>query len=204
MANLDTHSEMIERANAARERVNNIVIPALTEAFPGKVEVVPAGNDLIPQVFVAADSHLEVALWLKEQGFHMMIDITAADYYPKREPRFDLVYHLREMPAKDPNGNKGLGMIRIRVKLTEKDPIHTLSHIWPMANAAEREIWDQFGLNFMNHPNLKRILNPDDWEGHPLRRDYPLRGPRALISLEMPADENRYHPFVDADSEEGK
>lgn len=200
------NTAMIERANAARERVNNEIIPALAEAFPGKVEVVPAGNDQIPQVFVAPDVHVDVARWLKEQhGFHMMVDITAADYYPKREPRFDLVYHLRQMPNSDPKQAYGLGMIRVRIKLTEKDQVHTLSHIWPMANAAEREIWDQFGIVFKNHPNLKRILNPDDWEGHPLRRDYPLRGPRALINLEMPADENRYHPFVDEEpSTEGK
>ncbi|WP_374712836.1 NADH-quinone oxidoreductase subunit C [Symbiobacterium terraclitae] len=190
---------MHERVDAARERVINEVIPALLEAFPGKVEVIPMTNDRIPQVYVASDVHLPVALWLKERGFHMLVDITAADYYPKREPRFELVYHLREMPAQDPKGAKGLGMIRVRVKLDEREPVHTLSHIWAMANAAEREIWDQFGLNIVNHPNLTRILNPDDWEGHPLRRDYPLRGPRALISLEMPADENRYHPFVETE-----
>lgn len=196
---------MMERVHAARERVNTVVIPALLEAFPGKVEVIPSGNDLIPQVYVASDVHLPVALWLKEQGFHMLIDITAADYYPKRDPRFELVYHLREMPEKDPKGAKGLGMIRVRVRLTEKEPIQSLSGVWEMANVAEREIWDQFGLNFINHPNLKRLLNPEDWEGHPLRRDYPLRGPRALINLEMPADENRYHPFVDEEpSKEGE
>ncbi|MFZ5817233.1 MAG: NADH-quinone oxidoreductase subunit C [Bacillota bacterium] len=201
MANL----EMIERVKNAREQVNNLVVPALVEAFPGKVEVIPPSNDLIPQLFVSPDVHVDVALWLKEKGFHMMVDITAADYYPKREPRFDLVYHLRQMPAADPSQPYGLGQIRVRVQLSEKDEIHTLSHIWPMANAAEREIYDQFGIIFKNHPNLKRILNPDDWEGHPLRRDYPLRGPRALNNLEMPADENRYHPFVDEDdSKEGK
>lgn len=200
MANTD----MSQRVAEARERVNSEVVPALTEAFPGKVEVIPTGNDLIPQVFVAADIHLDVARWLENRGFHMLIDITAADYYPKRQPRFDLVYHLREMPATDPKQPLGLGMIRVRVKLTEKDAVETLSGIWPMANAAEREIYDQFGIIFKNHPNLKRILNPDDWEGYPLRRDYPIRGPRALINLEMPADENRYHPFVDEPSMEGK
>lgn len=196
---------MMERTKAAMEQVENSLIPALAEAFPGKVETIPTEHDGIPQVFVAADVHLEVAQWLKEQGLHMLIDITAADYYPKREPRFDLVYHLRQMPAKDPKGEKGLGMLRVRIKLSEKDQVPTLSHIWNMANAAEREIYDQFGIIFKEHPNLKRILNPDDWEGHPLRRDYPLRGPRALINLEMPADENRYHPFVDEEpSKEGK
>ncbi|OTA41478.1 MAG: hypothetical protein A6D92_06325 [Symbiobacterium thermophilum] len=192
-------SNIQERLAAARERVNNEIIPALMEAFPGKVERIPPSNDQIPQVYVAPDVHEPVARWLKERGFHMLVDITAADYWPKREPRFELVYHLREMPEKDPKGEKGLGMIRVRVKLSEKDPIQSLSHIWEMANPAEREIWDQFGLNIVGHPNLKRILNPDDWEGHPLRRDYPLRGPRALINPELPADENRYHPFVETE-----
>ncbi|HWI53473.1 MAG TPA: NADH-quinone oxidoreductase subunit C, partial [Symbiobacteriaceae bacterium] len=69
--------------------------------------------------------------------------------------------------------------------------------IWPMADAPEREVYDQFGVKFKDHPNMTRILNPDDWEGHPLRRDYPLRGPRALINLEMPAEQNRFAAFVD-------
>lgn len=196
---------MIERSGGAREQVENLVVPALVQAFPGQVEVIPTGNDGMPQVYVAPDVHVDVALWLKEQGFHMLIDITAADYYPKREPRFELVYQVRQMPARDPRLPIGLGMVRVRIKLSEKDQIPTISHIWAMANPAEREIWDQFGIVFKNHPNLRRILNPDDWEGHPLRRDYPLRGPRALINLEMPADDNVYHPFVDEEpSKEGK
>lgn len=183
-------------------RVSEEVIPALIEAFPGKVEEIPTGNDGIPQVYVASDVHHEVAMWLKRRGFHMLVDITAADYWPKREPRFELVYHLREMPEKDPKAPYGLGMIRVRVRLRDGEPVHTLSHIWEMANAAEREIWDQFGLNIVDHPNRTRILNPDDWVGHPLRRDYPLRGPRALVRPELPAEHNRYHPFVDGGKED--
>ena len=178
----------MERVNAAREKVVTEIVPALLAAFGTKVEAVEPTRDQIPQVFVAPDALLDVAQWLKSCGFNMLVDVAGADYYPNREPRFEVVYHLRQLP--------GLGMIRLRVRCTEKDAPHTLSGLWPAANAPEREVYDQFGIKFKNHPNLKRILNPDDWEGHPLRRDYPLRGPRALITLEMPADANRYHPFV--------
>ncbi len=189
-------NEMIERANAAREKVKSETIPALLEKFPGKVEEVAPTNDQIPQVFATPDSLLEIAKWLKAGGFNMLVDIGGVDYYPKRTPRFDVVYHFRQLPA--------LGMLRVRVRCTEKDAIGSLNELWPMARAAEREIYDQFGVKFTGHPNLSRILNPDDWDGYPLRKDYPLRGPRALINLEMPADENRYAAFVDEDENKGK
>ncbi|HEY8346369.1 MAG TPA: NADH-quinone oxidoreductase subunit C [Symbiobacteriaceae bacterium] len=177
-----------ERIAAARERVEREIVPALLEAFPGKVEPIPPTPDLIPQVFVAPEVLQKVALWLKEHGFTMLVDVAGVDYYPKRTPRFEVVYHFRELPE--------LGMIRVRVRCGEKDTVPSLAGIWPMANPAEREVYDQFGIVFTGHPNLKRILNPDDWEGHPLRKDYPLRGPRDLIKLEMPADENSFRPFV--------
>jgi NADH-quinone oxidoreductase subunit C len=181
--------EMIERATLAREQVNNELVPALLESFAGKVEQIGPTNDQIPQVFATPDSILEIAEWLRARGFNMLVDIGAADYYPNREPRFDVVYHFRQLPQ--------LGMIRVRVRCTEKDQPPTLSNLWTMANPAEREVWDQFGISFRGHPALKRMLNPDDWEGYPLRRDYPMRGPRDLIQLEMPADENRYPSFAD-------
>lgn len=181
--------DLIERGNAARDKVNTEIIPALIEAFAGKLESIAPTCDLIPQVFAKPDVLLDVALWLKDRGFNVLVDVAGADYYPQRDPRFEVIYHFRQFPA--------LGMVRVRVRCTEKDEVPTVSHIWPMAEAPEREVYDQFGLKFSNHPNLKRILNPDDWEGHPLRRDYPLRGPRALINLEMPADMNRYAAFAD-------
>lgn len=181
--------EMTERYSAARQQVMEEVTPALVEAFPGRVEEIPQTNDQIPQVFVAPESVLDVARWLKARGFNMLVDIGGVDYYPERDPRFEVVYHFRQWPA--------LGMIRVRARCTDKDQVTSLAGDWAMANPAEREVYDQFGIKFSGHPNLKRILNPDDWEGYPLRRDYPIRGPRDLINLEMPADENRYHAFVD-------
>ncbi|HYF95458.1 MAG TPA: NADH-quinone oxidoreductase subunit C [Symbiobacteriaceae bacterium] len=191
--------EMIERAAAAREKVNTEIVPALLETFKDRAEQITPTNDQIPQVFINPGSLLDVALWLKDRGFNVLVDVAGADYYPARDPRFEVIYHFRQFPA--------LGMIRVRVRCTEKDQPASVSHIWPMAEAPEREVYDQFGIKFANHPNLKRILNPDDWEGHPLRRDYPLRGPRALINLEMPAEQNRYAAFEgvdDANTEHGK
>lgn len=186
-----------QRVAEAREKVAKEIVPVLLEAFAGKTEPIPPTPDEIPQLFATPDALKEVALWLKGYGFTMLVDVTAVDYYPLREPRFEVVYHFRALST--------LGMIRIRVRCSEKDALPSLSAIWPMADPAEREVYDQFGIRFKGHPNLKRILNPDDWEGHPLRRDYPLRGPRALINLEMPADENRYHGFVSEEpSQEGK
>lgn len=191
------NTAQLERVAQAREAVNTEIIPAVLEAFAGKVEQIAPTNDLIPQVFATPDSLRDVALWLKDRGFKMLVDVGGADYYPRREPRFDVVYHFRQFP--------NLGMIRVRVRCTEKDAVGTVSDIWPLADAMEREVYDQFGVKFKGHPNLKRILNPDDWEGHPLRRDYPLRGPRGLINLEMPADQGRYHAFYEDDeSQEGK
>jgi NADH-quinone oxidoreductase subunit C len=191
------NTEIFDRLAAAREKVVSEIMPALLEKFAGKVEEIPPTNDQIPQVWATPDAIVDIALWLKEQGFNQLVDLGGVDYYPKREPRFEVVYHFRQLP--------GLGMIRVRVRCGEKDQVPTLSHIWSMANPAEREVYDQFGIKFKGHPNLKRILNPDDWEGHPLRKDYPLRGPRALINLEMPAEWNRYQPFADeASDKDGK
>lgn len=185
------NTEAIERVNRAREEVVTSVVPALLASFSDKVESIAPTNDQIPQCFCTPDALRDVALWLKSQGFVMLVDIGGVDYYPNREPRFEVVYHFRNFP--------NLGMVRIRVRCTEKDQVATLSDHWKLADPAEREVYDQFGIKFKGHPNLTRILNPEDWEGYPLRKDYPLRGPRALINLEMPADENLYAPFVDED-----
>lgn len=187
---------MPTNAVAARERVIASVLPALLEAFPEQVQELAFTQDEIVQVQVTPGAVEKVARWLRERGFNMLVDIGGVDYYPKRTPRFEVVYHFRELP--------GLGLIRVRCVCGEQDEVPTLSHLWTMADPAEREIWDQFGVKFKGHPNLSRILNPDDWEGHPLRRDYPLRGPRALIQLELapPSEANMYWPFAEDEQKE--
>jgi NADH-quinone oxidoreductase subunit C len=102
--------------------------------------------------------------------FDLLTDATCVDRYPV-EPRFELNYHLVSIPRRD--------KVRLRVLIGGQDPVvDTLVPVWPGANWLEREIFDLFGIRFNGHPDLRRILLPDDWEGHPLRRDYPVEGYR--------------------------
>jgi len=92
------------------------------------------------------------------------------DRYPA-EPRFELSYHLVSIPKRE--------KVRLRVRLGGNDAVvDSLVPVWPGANWLEREIFDLFGIRFTGHPDLRRILLPDDWEGYPLRRDYPVEGYR--------------------------
>jgi NADH-quinone oxidoreductase subunit C len=116
---------------------------------------------------------------LRHEGFTMLLDIGAADY-PGREPaRFDIVYHLLKLPIREASiGDVGQPeRIRVLVAVGEGQSVPTAVDLWPAADWAEREVFDLFGVPFEGHPDLRRIQMPDDWEGYPLRKDYPLRGP---------------------------
>jgi len=102
--------------------------------------------------------------------YNALADITCVDWQP-REPRFEVVYHLFSVVHKK--------HLRLKAKLQGDDPnIDSLTPIWPGANFFEREVWDLFGVRFDEHPNLVRIMMPENWEGHPLRKDYPVEGYR--------------------------
>ena len=116
---------------------------------------------------------------LKGEGFTMLLDLGAVDY-PQRAPRFDVVYHLLKMP----NATASVATVgtpaRVRVLcgVDGTDPhLPSVVDLWRSADWAEREVWDLFGIVFDGHPDLRRIQMPQEWEGHPLRKDYPLRGP---------------------------
>ncbi len=99
--------------------------------------------------------------------FDMLIDETAVDYWPQETPRFHVVYQLYSTETNS--------LLRLRVPLNGHEPaVDSLVSVWPVANWHEREIWDMFGIRFNGHPDLRRILMPYDWQGHPLRKDYPL------------------------------
>lgn len=106
--------------------------------------------------------------------FNLLSDATCVDRFPI-EPRFELNYHLVSITRRD--------RVRLRVRLPGNDPVvDSLIPVWPGANWLEREVFDLFGIRFTGHTDLRRILLPEDWEGHPLRRDYPVEGFRDVPS----------------------
>jgi NADH-quinone oxidoreductase subunit C len=102
--------------------------------------------------------------------FNYLSDITCVDWHPS-EPRFEVIYHLLSIPHKE--------RVRVKVKLSGENPaLDSVTSVWPGANYFEREVFDLFGIRFNGHPYLRRILMPENWEGHPLRKDYPVEGYR--------------------------
>jgi NADH-quinone oxidoreductase subunit C len=116
---------------------------------------------------------------LRADGFTMLLDLGAVDYLEREPARFDVVYHLLRLPDR-PAGVDEIGTPeRVRVLCgvpSDAVTVPTVTDLWASADWAEREVFDLFGIRFEGHPDLRRIQMPDDWEGHPLRKDYPLRG----------------------------
>lgn len=133
------------------------------------------GDDTI---VVRRESIQSVLKLLKEQfAFEMLADLTAVDFLGQ-EPRFEVVYHLNSL-------TKNV-RLRVKVPVNEKEEVDTATGLWPAANWLEREVWDMFGIKFKNHPDLRRLLMYDEFEGHPLRKDYPVnkRQPRVKLRYE--------------------
>ena len=113
---------------------------------------------------------IEAANAVKAAGYNFLEDVTAVDWYPS-EPRFQISYHILSHKLKE--------RIRLVVRLDGSDAnVDSIISVWPSCNFYEREIFDLFGVHFAGHPNLVRIMMPEDWEGHPLRKDYPVEGYR--------------------------
>ncbi len=105
-----------------------------------------------------------------DQKFVRLSSVTAVDRYPA-EPRFEVVYHLHSIERNE--------RLRLKARLAGANPeIESATSVWRSANWYEREVFDLFGIRFSGHPDLRRIMMPDDWEGHPLRKDYPVTGTR--------------------------
>jgi NADH-quinone oxidoreductase subunit C len=101
--------------------------------------------------------------------FNFLSDICAVDRFPL-EPRFELNYQLLSIPLRQ------ILCLRVGVPGGQNPQVETVTPVWPAADWLEREIFDLFGVRFLGHPDLRRILMPEDWEGHPLRKDYPVEG----------------------------
>ena len=112
----------------------------------------------------------DAAATVRAAGYNFFEDMTAVDWFPAA-PRFQLSYHILSHAFKE--------HIRLRVMVDQEDPaVDSITPVWPSADYYEREVFDLFGIRFEGHPNLRRIMMPDEWKGHPLRKDYPVEGYR--------------------------
>jgi NADH-quinone oxidoreductase subunit C len=142
----------------------------LKNIFPSEILNIEEFREEV-SVTLKRETLLPVCTFLRddpEYSFRFLVDVTAVDYKDKT-PRFVMVYHLLSQERKS--------RIRLKVPLEGENPeIETVTTIWPTANWHERETYDLFGISFLHHPDLRRILLPDSWDCHPLRKDYPLEG----------------------------
>jgi NADH-quinone oxidoreductase subunit C len=155
-------------------------IAALQAAIPDAVEQLSfyVGDWT---AIVRVEKLLEAVRFLRdtpEIALDFCSDVTASDW-PTRPQRFDVIYCLYS--------TRFHTRLRLKVRAAEHDPVPSVSGIWPAANWLEREVYDLFGVNFTGHPDRRRILMPDDWQGFPQRKDYPLEGPGELL-MENPLD----------------
>jgi len=151
---------------------SSLALKKLREFAPDFVEEAKEFRGEIT-IYIRPIGLLAVCEFLREQpglGFNYLSDLTAVDLYPN-EPRFEVVYHLLSIQSAE--------RLRLKVRTNGESPrVDSLVPVYPSANAFEREVFDLFGIQFTGHPYLRRILMPEDWEGYPLRKDYPTEGYR--------------------------
>jgi NADH-quinone oxidoreductase subunit C len=140
---------------------------AIHEQVPdAMLDAVPAADG--PVLYIAVAQIVPFSRALRDiAGFEQLTGITGVDWWPE-EPRFEVVYFARSY--------KQHARFRFAVRLSEGEEINSVCSIWRGANWYEREVFDLFGVVFRGHPNLERIMMPTDWQGHPLRKDYPVHG----------------------------
>jgi NADH-quinone oxidoreductase subunit C len=147
-----------------------LAVEKLKSKFPNSVLDVATFRDEVT-VWVPKGEILEICRFLHsdpELQFHLLTDLCGLDFYPQ-SPRFGMVYHLCSIK----NGQR----LRLKTRVGEEESIQSVESVWKVANWYEREAFDLFGIRFENHPDLRRILLWDGYEGYPLRKDYPAEGP---------------------------
>jgi len=173
------------------------ILNALRTDFPDTpFEIGPATDQ--PTLYVPGTALEPVCRALRDRAdlhFDLLADLTAADYFP-RDPRFEIIYHVASLGV--PVGGAAAAgrrpqRLRLKVRVSGDDPhVPTVSNVWRAANWLEREVYDLFGVIFDGHPDLRRILMPDEWDGHPLRKDYPVQvgvSVRTIEPLQVTAEQ---------------
>jgi NADH-quinone oxidoreductase subunit C len=167
------------------------LIDQLTALVPG-VQLAPApaaDTDITPALWVSAAHIAQVCRALRDTPgleYVAFSNVTAVDHHPKRTPRFDVVYHLVSPHRRT--------RLRLKVQLDGDQPIASLTSVFAGAGWCEREVYDLFGIVFDGHDDLRRIMMTDDWEGHPLRKDYPVqvrKDAQTYMPLQVTAEEFR-------------
>lgn len=153
------------------------VLQTLLERFP--TQILASHAHVGDETIVTSSEHvLEIATFLRHDpamDFDFMSDVTAVDYL-QREPRFEVVYHFYSLQHRH--------RVRVKVAIAEgAESMPSLSGLWGAANWGEREVWDMYGIHFEGHPNLRRVLMYEEFEGHPLRKDYPIQQSQPRMDL---------------------
>lgn len=173
------------------------IVAAIESAVPGAGVRAGTATDR-PTVIVPRERLLEVARALCDgpsPRFDVLVEVTAVDWWPAAEPRFEVVYHLVATGAP--------AVLRLKVPVGGAEPaVASVRSVWPSADWLEREVWDLFGIVFEGHGDLRRLLMPEDWEGHPLRKDHPVQidmKPKVYAPLQL--TEQEFEANIAADRE---
>lgn len=164
------------------------IIAAIAPGVPGATyeALVSADAAVTPAILVSREHLVATCAALQQPGLEFIAfsDVTAVDFHPNRTPRFDLVYHLVSPHRR--------ARVRVKAQLNADQSIETLSGLYPGAGWPEREVYDLFGIIFDGHADLRRLLMPEDWEGYPLRKDYPVqlrKDAQTYMPLQVTAEE---------------
>jgi len=165
------------------------IIATLQSLVPGAAlqPLTPLDESVNPSILVPVEHLVATCKALRETPgleFVAFSDVTAADFFPRREPRFDVVYHLVSPHRR--------ARVRVKTVVGLGQSVPSVERIWPGAGWPEREVFDLFGIVFEGHSDLRRLMMPEDWEGHPLRKDYPVqirKGAQTFMPLQVTEEE---------------
>lgn len=158
-----------DKAAVLAEHGSNAAIAAIQGAMPDALLDAKFDRGELT-LKIARDQIRAAAALVQKAGYNFLEDVTCVDYYPV-EPRFQVIYHILSHSLK--------ARVRLAAPVESiETEIDSITPVWPSADFYEREVFDLFGIRFAGHPNLRRIMMPDEWQGYPLRKDYPVEGYR--------------------------